>query len=145
MRSTGPGDGPRYTATRCWRQPAAGFQPPAGDSHAPGCSPFPAAFQCASQPTGGILFMKAAPIASLLGILAMPALSLAANPSPQPGPCDRTCLEGFVDRYLEAMQDNIVSDTLFARDVKFTENGIRLPLGGEGLWFNMSGKGNYRF
>lgn len=89
--------------------------------------------------------MKAAPIASLLGILAMPALTLAANPSPQPGPCDRTCLEGFVDRYLEAMQDNIVSDTLFARDVKFTENGIRLPLGGEGLWFNMSGKGNYRF
>src|SRR5690606_33847897 len=47
--------------------------------------------------------------------------------------------------YLDAMKDNVVSDALFARDVKFTENGIRLPLGNEGLWFNMSGKGNYRF
>ncbi len=27
----------------------------------------------------------------------------------------------------------------------FTENGIRLPLGNEGLWFRMSGRGTYRF
>ena len=89
--------------------------------------------------------MKAARIACLLTVLAAPPLALAANPPAQPGPCDRSCLEGFVDRYLDAMKDNVVSDALFARDVKFTENGIRLPLGGEGLWFNMSGKGNYRF
>jgi hypothetical protein len=29
--------------------------------------------------------------------------------------------------------------------VKFTENGIALPLGNEGLWFNMSARGNYKF
>jgi hypothetical protein len=38
-----------------------------------------------------------------------------------------------------------VSDDLFARDTKFTENGVRLPLGNEGLWFRMSGKGTYKF
>jgi hypothetical protein len=60
-------------------------------------------------------------------------------------PCDRACLEGYVDRYLDAMLANDVSPKLFARDVKFTENGIRLPLGNEGLWFGMSGRGKYKF
>ncbi|MFO7325325.1 MAG: hypothetical protein DIU62_006395 [Pseudomonadota bacterium] len=90
--------------------------------------------------------MKTARIACLLTILASPVLAPAAqNPPAQPGPCDRACLEGFVDRYLAAMRDNVVSDGLFAREVKFTENGIRLPLGGEGLWFDMNGIGKYRF
>jgi hypothetical protein len=43
------------------------------------------------------------------------------------------------------MLANEVSPKLFARDVKFTENGIRLPLGNEGLWFGMSGRGKYKF
>lgn len=67
-----------------------------------------------------------------------------AQPRSAP-PCDRACLEGFVDRYLDAMLANDVSPKLFAREVKFTENGIRLPLGNEGLWFGMSGRGHYRF
>lgn len=59
--------------------------------------------------------------------------------------CDRMCLENWVDTYLEAMRDNNVSDELFSRDAKFTENGVRLPLGGEGLWFGMNGIGTYKF
>jgi hypothetical protein len=59
--------------------------------------------------------------------------------------CDRACLQGWVDRYLVAMRDNNIDPTLFARDVKFTENGVQLPLGGEGLWWGMSGIGNYKF
>lgn len=59
--------------------------------------------------------------------------------------CNRSCLEKYVDRYLDAMQSHQVSDELFAREVKFTENGVRLPLGSEGLWFRMSGRGTYRF
>jgi hypothetical protein len=90
--------------------------------------------------------MRTARLACLLTVLAAPLLAPAAqNPPAQPGPCNRACLEGFVDRYLAAMRDNVVSDQLFARDVKFTENGIRLPLGGEGLWFDMNAIGNYRF
>ena len=77
-------------------------------------------------------------------IAAMTAAAAAQPPQITPS-CDRACLEGYVDRYLDAMLANEVSPKLFARDVKFTENGIRLPLGNEGLWFGMSGKGTYRF
>jgi hypothetical protein len=42
-----------------------------------------------------------------------------------------------------AMLNNDPSLELFSRDCKFTENGVRLPLGNEGLWLNMSAKGNY--
>lgn len=77
----------------------------------------------------------------LLGAMTLPALGLASTP----GSCNRECLEGYVNRYLDAMQAHEVSDDLFARDVKFTENGVRLPFGNEGLWFRMSGKGTYRF
>ncbi len=78
----------------------------------------------------------------LLGGISMQALAQAPVPAPA---CDRACLEGFIDRYLHAMMDNEVRDDLFARDVKFTENGIRLPLGGEGLWHGMSSVEGYRF
>ncbi len=73
--------------------------------------------------------------------LAVPAL---AQPGAKPA-CDRACLQQYADRYLDAMLANDVRADLFARDVKFTENGVRLPLGNEGLWFGMSGKGNYKF
>jgi hypothetical protein len=59
--------------------------------------------------------------------------------------CDRACLEKYVDRYMDAMLAKDPSPTLFARECKFTENGVRLPLGNEGLWFGMSGKGTYKF
>lgn len=59
--------------------------------------------------------------------------------------CDRACLESYVDRYMDAMLENDPDLELFTRDCKFTENGVRLPLGNEGLWFNMTAKGNYRF
>ena len=59
--------------------------------------------------------------------------------------CDRTCMESYIDRYMDAMLDNDPSLELFSRDCRFTENGVRLPLGNEGLWVNMTAKGNYRF
>jgi hypothetical protein len=59
--------------------------------------------------------------------------------------CDRACLEKYVDRYMDAMLKHDPSLDLFARDCRFTENGVRLPLGNEGLWLNISGKGNYKF
>src|SRR4029079_17319117 len=70
--------------------------------------------------------------------------ALAQPPKPSPS-CDRPCLEGYIDRYLDAMLANEVNPKLFARAVKFTENGVRLPLGNEGLWFGMSGRGKYKF
>jgi hypothetical protein len=85
--------------------------------------------------------MKTALIGCLLTAAALPAVAQQAAPVA----CDRACLEKYVDRYLDAMQAHNPSSDLFAREIKFTENGIRLPFGNEGLWHGMSGKGTYKF
>jgi len=57
--------------------------------------------------------------------------------------CDRTCLTGFLDRYIEALIAREPSRLPVAAAVKFTENGQRLALG-DGLWHTVTGKGGYR-
>jgi hypothetical protein len=85
------------------------------------------------------------PFASLAA-LSGAALAQAPLQVPAKDPnCDRACLESYIDRYLVAMLEQDVSDELFAQSVRFTENGIELPLGNEGLWWGMSGLGGYRF
>jgi hypothetical protein len=69
----------------------------------------------------------------------------AAQPAPQPQACQRACLDGFVDRYLDAMAAHRVDPALFANHVRFTENGVDLPFGSEGLWATASGVGHYKF
>ena len=59
--------------------------------------------------------------------------------------CDRACLENYVDRYIDAMLAHNPGTGLFAPEIRFTENGVRLPFGREGLWLTMSGKGGYKF
>ena len=70
-------------------------------------------------------------------VVSEPASDLSSGPVSVPA-CDRGCLENYLDQYLDAMMDNDPSPELFSRDCKFTENGIQLPLGGEGLWYSMS-------
>jgi len=77
-------------------------------------------------------------------LIGMASLPTAGQPAKSEH-CARACLEGYVDRYLDAMVAHNVRDDLFERDAKFTENGVRLPLGREGLWFRISGKGTYKF
>ncbi len=60
-----------------------------------------------------------------LSTLSMTAFAQA--PATKPA-CDRACLQGYMDRYLKAMLNRDVSNDLFARNVRFTENGIELPL-----------------
>jgi len=57
--------------------------------------------------------------------------------------CDRTCLTGFLDRYIEALIAREPSRLPVAAAVKCTENGQRLALG-DGLWHTVTGKGGYR-
>lgn len=66
------------------------------------------------------------------------------QPNAKPA-CDRACLENYINQYLDAMLAHKASPTLFAKNCRFTENGIELPLGEEGLWYSMSGKGTYKF
>ncbi len=56
--------------------------------------------------------------------------------------CDRACLEGFVDRYIEALVAHDPSKIPVTADVRFVENGVQLPLG-SALWKTASGRGTY--
>ncbi len=68
----------------------------------------------------------------------LPATAMAAAPS-----CDRTCLSAFLTTYLEALVARDPARLPVAPKVRFTENGVRVPLG-EALWFTISGLGPYR-
>jgi hypothetical protein len=90
---------------------------------------------------GGVS-MRTRILASVFIFVLLPGLVRAQG---NKSSCDRACLEKYVDRYMDAMLNHDPSLELFSRDCKFTENGVRLPLGHEGLWFGMSGKGSYKF
>ncbi len=57
--------------------------------------------------------------------------------------CDRACLEGFVDRYLDAVIANQPTAVPIAPGTRFTEDGVELAIG-DGLWNTMRAKGRYR-
>ena len=56
--------------------------------------------------------------------------------------CDRACLQGLVDSYLDAMAKHDPSKLPVAGSVKFTENGNAMKLG-EGFW-KTAGASTYR-
>jgi hypothetical protein len=58
-------------------------------------------------------------------------------------PCDRACLEGFVERYFDAMIAHDPEQVPLSADFILTENGQRLRVG-DSLWKTMAGKGQYR-
>jgi hypothetical protein len=86
---------------------------------------------------GGIRALLALAVGLLFACLPMPRAA-AASPA-----CDRVCLEGFVDRYLDAMLAHDPGKVPFAPNMQFTENGQRLDLG-DGLWRTFTEKGTYR-
>ena len=81
----------------------------------------------------------------LTAFAAVTALVFAIAPAAAQGraACDRTCLTGLLDRYVDALVAREPSRLPVAATVKFTENGQRLDLG-DGLWHTVTGKGGYR-
>jgi hypothetical protein len=67
----------------------------------------------------------------------------AQSGSGKGGACDRACLEGLVDQYLDAVTAHDPKLVPLAKNVKFTENGQKLVIP-DGLWNSMVGKGTYR-
>jgi hypothetical protein len=57
--------------------------------------------------------------------------------------CDRQCLAGFMTTYLNALVANDSSKLPVAKNVKYTENGVRLNLN-DGLWHTVSALPTYR-
>jgi hypothetical protein len=56
--------------------------------------------------------------------------------------CDRKCLYGFVDAYVDALLAKDPSRVSWAKTVKFTENNVALKIG-DGLWGTISGRTAY--
>lgn len=72
------------------------------------------------------------------------ALACSAGTSAVAAPaCDRACLEGHVDRFLDAAIAHDPSRVPFARNAKYTENGVTL-LPGDGLWRTLTARGGWR-
>jgi hypothetical protein len=81
-----------------------------------------------------------------MSVLLCAAAALAACSSSErsgASACDRACLEGFVDAYLDALVAGDPSRLPLADDVVFAENNQRLELG-QGTWRTITGLGNYR-
>jgi hypothetical protein len=57
--------------------------------------------------------------------------------------CDEGCLKSQMDGYLQALQAHDPSRLKLAPAVRFTENGVAIPLG-EALWVTFSALGPYR-
>jgi hypothetical protein len=79
----------------------------------------------------------------LAGVVAIDAGQAGQTRGAATGPCDRACLQGFVEQYLEAWVAQDPKRLPLAPNVKYTENGQRLELG-DGSWNVAAGKGKYR-
>jgi len=85
---------------------------------------------------GSLAIAMSAPAAQATSVL-------APVPYRDASECDATCLEGFVDSYLDAMLAHDPSLLPLSRGVRFTENTVPLNLG-EGLWTTAGSLGPYR-
>jgi hypothetical protein len=79
-------------------------------------------------------------LAALALALATAATSTTANAAPA---CDRACLEAHVDRFLDAAIAHDPAKVPFERNVKYTENGVKLVLG-DGIWRTLTARGGFR-
>jgi len=66
-----------------------------------------------------------------------------AGRSAATGACDRACLQGFVEQYLDAWVARDPTRLPLAPNVRYTENGQHLEIG-DGSWRVGTGKGKYR-
>jgi len=70
-------------------------------------------------------------------------LGLTRLGAAQPATCDRACLGGLPVIYLKAMLAHDPARLPLAKTVRYTENGVELPLP-DGLWRTLQSVGKYR-
>jgi hypothetical protein len=76
-------------------------------------------------------------------IAAVVALGVCATTITAQGRCDRACLIGISDAYIDALVAKDPAKAPLAATVKYTENGQRLRVG-DGFWNSVAGKGTYK-
>ena len=81
-------------------------------------------------------------------VFAATAPSLAAQPAAAKNAvdsklqCDRSCLEGIMNRYLDAMVAHNPSQAPLAPDVQYAQDNVRLKIG-QALWATATARGKY--
>jgi hypothetical protein len=80
--------------------------------------------------------------ASVVGFAVVLALGAASAGAAEQS-CGRECLAGVLNSYLQALVSHDPGKMSVARNVKYTENGVRLNLG-DGLWQTASAMPTYR-
>lgn len=81
-------------------------------------------------------------------VFTTPAPSLAAQPAAaknavdSKAQCDRACLEGVMNRYLDAMVAHNPSQAPLAPDVQYAQDNVRLKIG-QALWATATTRGKY--
>ena len=86
--------------------------------------------------------MRKACLMALAALLTLGGTAHAQTARPAAGTCDRECLTGFIDQYLDALVAQDPKRLPLAPNLKYTENGQRLTLP-DGLWNSVSGRGTY--
>ncbi|MGX7895359.1 hypothetical protein [Tsuneonella sp. HG222] len=69
--------------------------------------------------------------------------ALGSAPAAAAPDCDRACLKGMVDAYVDALLAHDTARLPLAPDVRVTENSKVIKLG-EGIWSSATGKGTFR-
>lgn len=77
-------------------------------------------------------------------LAAFVGLALAHSPAQARNSCDRECLIGVGQAYLQALSHHDLKLMPLADKVRFTENGSELALG-DGLWATVEGLRHYRW
>jgi hypothetical protein len=76
-------------------------------------------------------------------LLLLTAASSFAQNNAKSTPCDRACLESYVDQYMDALVAHDPKKLPLSTKLKNTENGQRLEPG-DGFWRTATAKGAYR-
>jgi len=91
------------------------------------------------------MMMQTPVLKGLFTALVLFACSCQAQQPPNAAPntdCDRDCLFGLVDNYLEGLRAGDPGRVKWAPEVRFTENNVPLRVG-DGLWGTITGTGDY--
>jgi hypothetical protein len=73
-----------------------------------------------------------------MAVAATPATSSVLAPA-----CDRACLYGVADQYLEALSQKDAHRLPWADKARYTENNVEIAIG-DGVWATITGLGQYR-
>jgi hypothetical protein len=78
-----------------------------------------------------------------VGVLLLSGLALSPHAARAAEACDRACLEGFVNQYLDALAAHDPSKLPLTKNARYTENGQTLKLT-DGMWGPQVTLGSYR-